>query len=403
MVQMEILVHHLALQTCARKQALLLTAVACRVPVTLPASAACKTWAFGSTVLCVVLFDGSLECAGSNFNRMSWQDSADWTRTLGSASALAGMPVSSAGSGLQFSCVLSAVSNGSNRVLCIGDGRLGQLGAGKLRSSTVPVAVQGLKPSRIAQLAVGPYYSCVAYAAPDSLVQCWGQLFTAGATAIPGTAGATAIAVGKGEGKACAVMRDSTVTCWWATEATVVGGLKNVVRVAAGGAYGCAIVQGEGSAVENSSWCWKMAETSVGRIMANTALLNTPHRVEGLPPAVIVDVVTGSTHACVLLREEAAVGGDVHCWGLDDRGQLGQGYITPVSNWGRINETEVTTRPLRVGPLSDITRLYAGTESTCAVTASQKVMCWGSNGGMLATGDDNSVVSVPTAMQGLCA
>ena len=39
----------------------------------------------------------------------------------------------------------------------------------------------------------------------------------------------------------------------------------------------------------------------------------------------------------------------------------------------------------------------------CAITAAQRVMCWGSNLlGMLDVGGNSSAVPVPTAMQGLC-
>jgi alpha-tubulin suppressor-like RCC1 family protein len=60
--------------------------------------------------------------------------------------------------------------------------------------------------------------------------------------------------------------------------------------------------------------------------------------------------------------------------------------------------------PVRVKGLSNVTALYAGWSATCAVTASQRVLCWGSNiGDPLATGVDKNEVAVPTAMRGLCA
>lgn len=377
--------------------------------------------AMGNYHLCVMLFDGSLECAGYNRNGQLWNGLTEDFMDLVAASALAGLDITSVGNGWSHGCVLTAASEGGNRVLCVGDGKDGELGDGELSTSMVPVTVQGLQPSRIVQLAVGGDISCVVYADPDSLVQCWGDFrqhptlgdvsdVYAVAITIPGTTGARALAVGTSA--ACAVLKNFTVVCWEPSSyfreyvtAELVEGLQNVGRIAAGGFYGCAIVPGSGLA-EDAVWCWNLIPSAVSDVITSTNIRNTPRRVVGLPPGTVVDVVAGSNHACVLVKGTAALGGDVYCWGFNDYGQLGQGYVNATSGTdGVFNATTGTSTPLRVKGLSDVTALYGGSAATCAVTASQQVMCWGDNGyGMLAiSGRMFEGVAEPAAMQGVCA
>ncbi|WIA14374.1 hypothetical protein OEZ85_002903 [Tetradesmus obliquus] len=93
----------------------------------------------GLDQLCVVLFDGSVECAGSNNWGQSWRGSAPGSSKLVTATALTGMSITDAGGGYQHSCAVTAVSGGSNKVFCVGDNMEGQLGDGTGNSSKVPV------------------------------------------------------------------------------------------------------------------------------------------------------------------------------------------------------------------------------------------------------------------------
>lgn len=352
--------------------------------------------AVGWDNLCVVLFDGSVACAGYSNYGENWDGKIGSVPELAPAIFLAGRNISSVGTGWGHSCALTATWEGSNNVLCVGDGSFGQLGDGKQNSSKTPVAVQGLPPSPVAVLDVGIYYSCVAYADLNSLVHCWGHGYSV-AAAIPGTAGAMTVAVATGIGDACAVMKDSTVVCWNRfTAAVVLEGLQNVVRVAAAGHYSCAIVQGIGSAGEDSLWCWYTVEST------NTPTYK-PRRIEGLPSGILLDAVAGHGHICVLVKGTTALGGEIYCWGFNDAGQLGQGYLNATTQ-PEPDPTQNTATPLLVKGVSNVTTLYGGRNAICAVTASQQVLCWGCNcGGMLAFRSYELKVPVPTAMRGLCA
>jgi alpha-tubulin suppressor-like RCC1 family protein len=111
---------------------------------------------------CVQLYDESMECVGSDKLGQLGDGAAgpaSFKLTPASAFAEAGIKVAAIASGIDFTCVLTDDS----KVFCVGEGRLGQLGHGRLDSSAVPVAVQGLKGTKITQMAAGWYHVAVLY------------------------------------------------------------------------------------------------------------------------------------------------------------------------------------------------------------------------------------------------
>ncbi len=74
----------------------------------------------------------------------------------------------------------------------------------------------------------------------------------------------------------------------------------------------------------------------------------------------VTGIATGKGHACAL-----TMAGSVHCWGLNDAGQLGDGTQDDRSS------------PKLVAQLPKIARLTVGGQHTCAVTGLGDVYCWG--------------------------
>lgn len=195
-----------------------------------PACKRCaKQVAFGSGHTCVLLNDGSVECAGYN-NDGAMGLGPDGPRgleqrlTLAPATALAGMPVSDLGAGFCYTCVLAPPSEG-NKVYCMGNGHEAQLGNGRRSNSVVPVAVQGLRQSpRIIQLVVSYIRACVLYEAEAgssaSDMQCWGDrgvrpaIFDRRATDVNLTAVVTHVAVA--QSTICGSRVDGSIQCWGA-------------------------------------------------------------------------------------------------------------------------------------------------------------------------------------------
>lgn len=356
---------------------------------------------FGRDHTCVLLCNGSIECAGANIEGQlgtgQAPDNADHT-LLAPATVL---PVaqqsrgnSVIGCGWWYTCVVAGLPAG-NKVFCVGEGYLGKLGNNEAAGSVSPVEVQGLKQSSaIVQLAVGFDNACVLYAAGS--VQCWGAGFPGTATDVAGITKATALAVGLFE--ACAILQDRTVSCWEGTSApAAVAGLENVAQIVSGSLFHCAIVINAGEG--RSLWCWGR---DLNKLVFDTVNYVSPSIVTRLPAGDVIDVAAGEYHVCALVSSSGGSGavGDVFCWGADEFGQLGQGYAN--GTWDAPGGSMV---PLRVKGLRNATAIFGGFDSMCAVLLSRKVMCWGANDyGMLGIGGSTvEPAFVPKAMQGVFA
>ncbi len=96
----------------------------------------------------------------------------------------------------------------------------------------------------------------------------------------------------------------------------------------------------------------------------------------------------GHGHSCVL--DDA---GSAYCWGGNDRGQLGSGEIGVVSRAPRrVCATGQAERCIDGAPLLNVRALAAGHSSTCALLDSGELHCWGRNAqGLLGQGDDQGL------------
>lgn len=91
-------------------------------------------------------------------------------------------------------------------------------------------------------------------------------------------------------------------------------------------------------------------------------------------------VTAGLRHACALTAEGVA-----HCWGENERGQLGDGTRTP------------SAVPVRVAGVPALVAIDAADEGTCGLTANGAAYCWGRNdAGQLGNG---VLGDAPTAVQ----
>ncbi len=97
-----------------------------------------------------------------------------------------------------------------------------------------------------------------------------------------------------------------------------------------------------------------------------------------------VSVATGYYHSCARLANN-----EVRCWGYNEYGQLGDGFP------GIDSYTAVVTKNANGdGPLQNVTQVVAGDLFTCALLTTRQVHCWGYNEyGQLGDGtfDDSSL------------
>jgi Regulator of chromosome condensation (RCC1) repeat len=291
-------------------------------------------------------------------------------------------------------------------VKCWGENSSGQLGNNSTDTSAVPVDVAGLA-SGWAAVAVGGDHACALSTAGG--VKCWGkndygQLgndSTVDRSLVPVqvqglTSGVGAIASGRYH--ACAAMTSAGVKCWGGnlygelgigvagSGAHVPGSVSQLTGAAtalgAGDSTSCAIVAG-------GLQCWgKNADGEIGNGMSGTGVeQHVPAPVTGIASGAAL-VSSGYGSMC------AIVSGAAKCWGSNLNYTLGNGQGASFTS----------TSPVAVTGLgAGVTHLAAAgsTQHACAVTAGA-VMCWGTSGAHLGTGDVNtnalspvSVVSLP--------
>jgi hypothetical protein len=94
-------------------------------------------------------------------------------------------------------------------------------------------------------------------------------------------------------------------------------------------------------------------------------------------------VAAGARHTCAIIS-----GGRVKCWGANDKGQLGVGETFSMS-----------AAPLIAAlPTSQVARtIAAGGDTTCVITDSRRLYCWGSNNyGQVGADSSEDVIATPT-------
>jgi alpha-tubulin suppressor-like RCC1 family protein len=142
-------------------------------------------------------------------------------------------------------------------------------------------------------------------------------------------------------------------------------------------------------AVKNGAvLCWGLNNKGILGDGSSIRSRSVPSPVSGLDAGVI-SVAAGVNHACALRN------GGVVCWGANDDGSLGDG------------STNSSLVPVSVsGMSSGVTAIAAGGNTTCAIQ-NGALKCWGYNGsGQLGIGSSaasgaNSYRAVPTQVNGL--
>ncbi len=285
-------------------------------------------------------------------------------------------------------------------VQCWGNGGNGRLGTGNNISSFVPVDVLGLEGA-VKQVTVGQDFTC---ALGDSGgVQCWGagnrgrlgNGSTANSSSPVQVSGLTSgvAAIGAGNEFACALLVSGSVRCWGygvngnlgngdtadSSSPVTVLNVTNAKSISV--ASGTACVTTSAGGVK----CWGSNHYGQhGNGTKTSSAVSTP--VDAVLPTPVAKVVIGAIHVCAL-----TTAGGVKCWGYNGNGRLGTG------------DTAERLTPVDVPGLeSGMANIGLSNNSTCAVTETGAVKCWGSNAaGQAGIGEASGQILNPTAVIGL--
>ena len=221
--------------------------------------------------------------------------------------------------GVVHACAL--LSNG--KVKCWGSNDTGQLGDGTDQDRNAPIEVPNL--SDVAAISAGGGHTCAL--TNTGAVKCWGQ----------NTSGQL------GDGT-----KDKRLA------AVSVSGLTDIVSLSAGAEHTCAIT------TAGEAKCW--GKNLYGRVGdgSNTRIIPSPVTVAGLAAGVLA-ISPGDEHTCAITE-----GGSVKCWGNNGFGQIGDDTTR-----NKNSPTDVT------GLANGIRAIAAGSSTSCAVTESNSVSCWG--------------------------
>jgi alpha-tubulin suppressor-like RCC1 family protein len=187
--------------------------------------------------------------------------------------------------------------------------------------------------------------------------------------------GRTAVAITAGDAHTCAVLDDGSAACWGFDVLGQVGdgsgfslerpspsrvalpAGRTAVAISAGDAHTCAVLD------DGSAACWGLDVTGQLGNGAVTGSQASPTAVAIPPGRRAVAITAGGAHTCATLE-----GGSVACWGLDDHGQVGNGPVTG-------DQASPAAVALRLGRTA--VAISAGSRHVCAVLDDGSAVCWG--------------------------
>jgi alpha-tubulin suppressor-like RCC1 family protein len=286
---------------------------------------------------------------------------------------------------------------GSNGFGQLGDGTAGD-------NRLAPVATTGLPVGEdIVTLAVGGRHACVILGSSGMMCWGLGDSGQLGnnragtsyeehsAVSVEGTPEGWRQVTG-GYFYTCAIQEDDSAWCWGKNDYGQLGNgslvnspvpvavtdLEGVSSMTAGSFHTCA------ADADGSLWCW--GRNDRGQLgNGTTDDSSIPIRVEAIT-ARILAVALGTLHTCALLES-----GDVMCWGNNEFGQLGNGT------------TDDSLVPVAVSDFpSPARQIASGYEHTCVILEGGEVMCWGHNErGQVGDRTEGNIRSQPVSVEGL--
>jgi alpha-tubulin suppressor-like RCC1 family protein len=289
---------------------------------------------------CALMSAGGVKCWGAGFggelgNGVAGDSNVPTDVVDGPGQQLSGVIAIAAGG--YHTCALKS----GGEVKCWGDNTHGALGEDPaIALELAPVTVSGL-PSSVSAIAAGVFHTCAITSV--GAARCWGQnsdgqlgngSMTESHVPVPVTGFETggAIAIAAGDGHSCALSTAGAVECWGDNESGEIGDGSDpitvprqltpvsVVGFESGGASAIAVGSFDSCAVTTGGAlkCW--GDGGYGQLGNDDFTgSNVPVSVIGFEAGGATAIAT-NYHTCALPSA-----GGVKCWGLGDRGELGNG------------------------------------------------------------------------------
>ena len=278
----------------------------------------------------------------------------------------------------------------NGEVWCWGTNNSGQLGDGTTTNRSNPVKVQGLTGAR--SVALGHAHTCAVLM--SGAVKCWGNNIDGqlgdgttnqSSSPVDVTGLNNVLALGLGNAHSCARLTDGTAYCWGRNDEGQLGdgtnttssvpvqvqGLTNVKSIDGGFRHTCAI---SGGASDIHCWGFNV----FGQLGNNTTTDSSLPVYTGLTAG--ADLSAGVAHTCAIINT-----GTIRCWGYNGQGQLGDG--TSIDQ----------PTPVVVPTITTAEELASGSNHTCVRLTNGQVQCWGANDeGQLGDGTDVSSLAPVT-------
>ena len=325
---------------------------------------------------CAMLSNGIVKCWGEgDYGRLgngAYTDYApDNAVDVGLPTHLSALAITS---GNSHGCAITDIGV----IWCWGNNHAGQLGTGSSVSESAhnPASVD-LSLGRTAKsVSAGDDFTCAVL--DNGSISCWGnnmqgQLGDGNTTNqtspvfVQMSAGNNAVAISSGTSHSCSIISDGRVICWGRNNVGQLGdnslidrrtpvfvqlpASRSAVMISAGATQTCAVLD------DGSLFCWGL--NANGQLGDGTTTFSSTPVSANLPNGrTAVLVATGFAHTCALMDNS-----ELHCWGLNDNGQLGDGSTTNSVQMREIGWTDgepTTTYNFAINHLSKRNLLLAG-------------------------------------------
>jgi len=328
---------------------------------------------------CGLTAGGAAYCWGANFSG-ELGDGTTTNRAEPVAVSTAGLPAGTTFTALSAGEMHTCGVARSGVVYCWGANTHGQLGDGTLTSRRTPVAV-GVDGVAFVGVAAGQQHTCAVTA--SGTPYCWGY-GNAGQTGPIGwqasgparfwPGGPAFASLTAGAAHTCGLTRGGAVFCWGSNsygqlgDGTTEQHLFDAVALPADGLAFTSLSAGLNHTcamtTAGSAYCWGLnLRGQLGNGTTTNPMIPTAvTRERGFAA-----LATGNNHTCGLTTAGAA-----YCWGRNVRGQVGDGTMVARS-------TPVAVSTAGLPPGTTFTKITTGDDHSCALAATGTVYCWGWN------------------------